>query len=127
MSGDINPRLIIREEEKRERRGSVVFGGGDGTSYGVGPYAPYEGVSTTNVTRNFSDKEQDAVNKYGDMYGCHRCGHKDSGWDDGHFTPDHQPPLSLAGALHAYKGKLYPHCKQCSSKQGGILASHQAS
>ena len=123
VSSEIDPRLILADDDRRTRRSPAVFGIGDGTAYGVGAHANYEGVSTTNITRNFTPDEKDRVNKLGNMYGCNTCGNKESGWPDGHFTPDHQPPLSLAGPLHAYKGKLYPHCKSCSSKQGGILSS----
>lgn len=121
-SSDVNETLILPEGTERRRKGVERYGLGDGTSYGVGGYCP-DGVATTNTTRNFTWSEQDKVNKLGDMYGCHTCGSKVSGWPDGHFTPDHQPPLSLAGPLYNYKGKLFPHCKSCSSHQGGILGS----
>lgn len=123
VSADLNERLILPEGKERERTSPAVYGVGDGTGYGVGAHANYEGVSTTNATRTFTADEKDGVNGLGKMYGCHTCGKKKSGWPDGHFTPDHQPPLSLAGPLHKYKGKLYPHCKSCSSKQGGMLSS----
>lgn len=122
VSSEIDERLILPEGEKRERKSPAVYGIGDGTSYGVGAHANYEGVSTTNVTRRFSAYEKEQVNALGNMYGCHWCGAKDSGWADGHFTPDHQPPLSTVKDLSKYKGKLYPHCKSCSSEQGGILS-----
>jgi len=111
---------------RTDRKGPARLGLGDGTSYGLGPYA-VSGVRTTNITRSFKKKEKSGVNKAGRQHGCHTCGTKISGWPDGHFTPDHQPPLSRANLKNKkYKGTLYPHCKSCSSKQGGILAGMKA-
>jgi len=124
FSPDLDERLIIpgpRARSASERRTPARYGIGDGTAYGVGSHATYEGVSTKNGTRVFTKKEKDGVNALGKTYGCHTCGTRASGWADGHWTPDHQPPLSLAGSLAWYRGKLYPQCKSCSSKQGGVL------
>jgi len=124
VSADIDTRLEVKGP--RVRKGVPMFNGGDGTRYGVGPYARYSGVSTKNVTRRFTAPEKKEVNALGKAYGCHSCGVKISGWPNNHWTPDHQPPLSVAGPLHKYVGKLYPHCKECSSLQGGILAGMAA-
>lgn len=120
-SGKIDKKLIFPDGKKRERRGVARLGRGDGTAYGVGAFCP-NGVPTTNATRNFTHTEKQAVNQLGRTYGCQTCGSKISGWPDGHFTPDHQPPLSLVTNLHTYSGELYPHCRSCSSHQGGILS-----
>lgn len=105
----------------RVRKGVNRYGRGDGTRYGVGGYATHSGVRTTNITRRFSPQEKKAVNRLGTTSGCHMCGTKISGWSDSHWTPDHQPPLSRSN-LAKYRGALYPHCKRCSSRQGGVLA-----
>lgn len=124
ISGDLDERLILpgpRTRSASERKTPARYGIGDGTAYGVGSHATYEGINTKNGTRVFTKKEKVGVNTLGNTYGCHTCGTRDSGWPDGHWTPDHQPPLSLSGSLAWYKGKLYPQCKVCSSKQGGAL------
>ncbi|MGI4743381.1 MAG: hypothetical protein ACRYG7_50155 [Janthinobacterium lividum] len=108
----------------RVRKGVNRYGRGDGTRYGVGSYATHSGVRTTNITRRFSPQEKNAVNRLGTTSGCHMCGTKVSGWPDSHWTPDHQPPLSRSN-LANYRGALYPHCKRCSSHQGGVLAGMQ--
>ena len=120
ISSDIRKSSILIK--KRIRKSPARLGRGDGTSYGVGQHA-MTGVPTKNVTRNFTQKEKTGVNELGKQNGCHTCGIKQSGWPDGHFTPDHQPPLSLVSKLSGYQGNLYPHCKACSSKQGGTLSA----
>ena len=65
--------------------------------------------------RNIPPKDRDEVNRQGRERGCHRCGIKTP---DGIYVPDHQPPLIMDPAgPHT----LYPHCKRCSSSQGGHL------
>jgi hypothetical protein len=106
----------------RQRKGVARYGVGEGNAYGQGPFAAYEGVATRDVRRAFSKKERSRVNKLGKTYGCHTCGDK----APQKFVPDHQPPLALYrkeyGTLARYRGKLYPHCRRCSSKQGGAVA-----
>ncbi|MGR8008751.1 hypothetical protein [Streptomyces hypolithicus] len=62
--------------------------------------------------------EQRMMNEFGDRNGCASCGAAKSGYKDGHWTGDHNPPnkLSLNGPW-----TLYPHCKACSKQQGGIV------
>ncbi|MFE7129468.1 RHS repeat-associated core domain-containing protein [Streptomyces sp. NPDC057638] len=62
--------------------------------------------------------EQRMVNEFGDRNGCAACGADESGYRDGHWTGDHNPPnrLSPNGPW-----TLYPHCKACSKQQGGIV------
>jgi RHS repeat-associated protein len=121
---------IVSPEMKRTRRGVARFLAGDGTKYGKGAFIVYSGIVTRNINRRFKKAEREGVNRLGDTYGCQTCGVKESGWADGHFTPDHQQPLSIfieeKGTLVGYRGELYPHCKRCSSKQGGELAKRKA-
>ncbi|MFH8223139.1 polymorphic toxin-type HINT domain-containing protein [Streptomyces sp. NPDC018057] len=62
--------------------------------------------------------EQRMINEFGDRNGCAACGAEKSGYKDGHWTGDHNPPnkLSPNGPW-----TLYPHCKACSKQQGGIV------
>ncbi|MGW3288239.1 RHS repeat-associated core domain-containing protein [Streptomyces sp. NPDC001002] len=62
--------------------------------------------------------EQRMMNEFGDRNGCASCGAAESGYKDGHWTGDHNPPnkLSTSGPW-----TLYPHCKACSKQQGGIV------
>ncbi|WP_258053256.1 LamG-like jellyroll fold domain-containing protein [Streptomyces sp. Ru72] len=64
--------------------------------------------------------EQRMVNESGDRNGCAACGAKKSGYADGHWTGDHNPPNKLAPDG---PWTLYPHCKACSKQQGGIVRS----
>lgn len=121
IEAKINKANILPAKARRSRRGVARYGNGDGTRYGVGRYATYTGVSTRDIQRRFSAKEKAAVNRLGRTSGCHTCGKKVSGWADHHWTPDHQPPLSLSNLVN-YKGHLYPHCRACSNTQGGVLA-----
>jgi hypothetical protein len=127
----VSPELSARNIRNgpRVRKGVNRYGIGDNLFYGVGPYG-LTAVDTTDVRRVFSDKEKKAVNLNGAANGCHTCGEKISGHADEHFTPDHQPPLSVFahehGSLAGYKGKLYPHCKSCSCNQGGLLSGAKA-
>jgi ribosomal protein S18 acetylase RimI-like enzyme len=123
VGSDVDPRNILAPDAPHPHFGVARHGFGDGTLTGVGAHSYSEGVSTTNVTRAFSEIEKDAVNKLGRTYGCHMCGAKESGWPNGHFTPDHQPPLSTVASLSQWAGKLQPHCRKCSSRQGGHLSA----
>ena len=62
--------------------------------------------------------EQKMINEFGDRNGCAACGARTSGYKDGHWTGDHNPPnkLSPNGPW-----TLYPHCAACSRRQGGIV------
>ncbi|MGX1367625.1 hypothetical protein RKD19_002984 [Streptomyces canus] len=64
--------------------------------------------------------EQRMVNEFGDRNGCASCGATDSGYKDGHWTGDHNPPNKIAPNG---PWTLYPHCKACSKQQGGIVRS----
>ncbi|MFD3542997.1 ricin-type beta-trefoil lectin domain protein [Streptomyces sp. NPDC058662] len=62
--------------------------------------------------------EQRMMNEFGDRNGCASCGAAQSGYKDGHWTGDHNPPNKLAPNG---PWTLYPHCKACSKQQGGIV------
>lgn len=62
--------------------------------------------------------EQKMVNESGDRNGCFTCKAGKSGYRDGHWTGDHNPPNRLAPNG---PWTLYPHCKGCSLRQGGIV------
>ena len=75
-------------------------------------------------------RERELVQALGKRHGCHTCGTRQG---DGAFVADHQPPSKL---LHKTPGELdsltqrqslYPHCKQCSAVQGGLLRSNDVS
>ena len=65
-----------------------------------------------------SDDEQQLINESGDANGCSTCDATKSGWKDGHWTGDHQPPNKLA-PNGPWTG--YPQCAACARQQGGIV------
>ncbi|HEX9946028.1 MAG TPA: GNAT family N-acetyltransferase [Allosphingosinicella sp.] len=123
VGSDVDIRNILLPDAPHPHFGVPLYGFGDGTLTGVGAYSASEGVRTTDVRRAFSESEKTQINKLGKAQGCHMCGAKDSGWADGHFTPDHQPPLCTVASLAEWKGVLRPHCRKCSSTQGGLLSA----
>gem|GEM_PF-1470047 len=88
-----------------------------------GPYAGPGVLASKGPSRKIPPNERAEVNRQGDQYGCHTCGAKDSGRPDGKWIPDHQPPNSMNPDGGAQK--LYPHCKKCSSTQGGLARWHK--
>jgi hypothetical protein len=80
-----------------------------------GPYAG-ESIPARGPDRDFTRAERDAINGIGAKSGCHTCGAKQPGTKSGDFVPDHQPPSKLEPGAPQ---QLYPHCKDCSSLQGG--------
>jgi RHS repeat-associated protein len=67
---------------------------------------------------SISGEEQALINESGDANGCSTCGADESGWKDGNWTGDHQPPYKLAPD-GPWTG--YPQCAACSRQQGGIV------
>ena len=51
--------------------------------------------------------------------GYHRCGTRDPGTDSGFYIMDHQRPTALN--LDNSAQFIYPHCRPCSTYQGGII------
>ena len=86
-----------------------------------GPYAGESVPATMGKSRNFTQVIRDRINEIGQNSGCHTCGTKDPGTKSGNFIPDHQPPNSLIP--DGTPQQLYPHCKSCSSSQGGTLSA----
>ncbi|MBL9020549.1 MAG: RHS repeat-associated core domain-containing protein [Myxococcales bacterium] len=89
------------------------------------------------------DSAQGIVDRAGDTYGCHSCGSRNSGWDTPgeaggqHWTCDHVPPRSTykpgttnhttsrgdsATSGESTAVRLYPHCRSCASRQGGLMS-----
>ncbi|WP_432120027.1 RHS repeat-associated core domain-containing protein [Streptomyces sp. bgisy032] len=93
---------------------------GDVCDLSLGP--DLNGQTAEGVTAERGDTvlahEQRMINEFGDRNGCAACGATKSGYKDGHWTGDHNPPHKLSP-----KGPwtLYPHCKTCSKRQGGIV------
>jgi len=89
---------------------------------------------TTEMNTNKIPKSiKDQVNALGNERGCHSCGTRTPGTSDGHWIPDHVPPVALSSAIvKQFFGLtkleipdyppggwyLLPHCKFCASKQG---------
>jgi RHS repeat-associated protein len=67
---------------------------------------------------SFTQEEQQLINESGDANGCSTCDATKSGWKDGHWTVDHQPPNKLA-PNGPWTG--YPQCAACARQQGGIV------
>jgi RHS repeat-associated protein len=67
---------------------------------------------------SFTQEEQQLINESGDANGCSTCDATKSGWRDGHWTVDHQPPNKLA-PNGPWTG--YPQCAACARQQGGIV------
>ena len=84
-----------------------------------GRFARYS-IPARGSERNFTRSERAAINELGQRYGCHTCGTRDPGTRTGNFIPDHQTPNQLASQV---RQRLYPHCKSCSSRQGGHVSA----
>jgi large repetitive protein len=83
----------------------------------LGPNKPSAGVAASRGDKVMSD-EQPLVNEAGDQHGCSTCGASESGYSDGHWTGDHQPPNKLAPNG---PWTLFPQCRACARQQGGIV------
>ncbi len=86
-----------------------------------GPFARRSLPMPRGKSRNFSRSVRRQIDEIGRRYGCHTCGTKDTGTRNGHFIPDHQPPNYRAGNRPQ---RLYPHCIECSRRQGGQARHH---
>jgi len=71
--------------------------------------------------RVFTPEERDKINDIGKETGCHTCGSTDPKTKSGNFIPDHQPPNKLNP--RGVEQRLYPHCLECSRKQGGEVTT----
>ncbi|WP_328238051.1 RHS repeat-associated core domain-containing protein, partial [Shouchella miscanthi] len=86
-----------------------------------GAYAK-KSIPARSTSSRLNKKERRVLNKIGDKYGCHSCGIKNPGTKSGNWIGDHQPVTALN--RYRKKQKLYPHCKACSSKQGGYASAY---
>lgn len=89
-----------------------------GTRAETGPYAR-EWIPAPPSNRRLTRAEQREIDRIGKIWGCHRCGAKESGTSSGSFVGDHQMPKSLGRPT-----RIYPHCLRCSNSQGGLLGTY---
>ncbi len=85
---------------------------------------------------NFNQLTRNAVNAIGDVTGCCICATKDPGWNKcrtnasgkqvGNFTPDHEPPNTLAGGGYTGNIRFYPHCKTHTNMQAAVVSSYKS-
>jgi RHS repeat-associated protein len=88
-----------------------------------GPHAG-EGTPASGPEPKFTPEERNAVNQQGQSTGCHTCGATNPGTKSGNHIPDHQPPSKLNP--NNQPQRLYPHCQNCSRKQGGEVKAAKA-
>lgn len=81
-----------------------------------GPHAG-ESIPARDSQPKFTPEERAKMNEVGKKSGCHTCGSTDPKTKSGNFVPDHQPPSKINPP--GQPQKLYPHCIECSRKQGG--------
>jgi hypothetical protein len=67
---------------------------------------------------SISEEEQQLINESGNVHGCSTCDATESGWKDGHWTGDHQPPYKLVPE-GPWTG--YLQCAACARQQRGIV------
>jgi RHS repeat-associated protein len=83
-----------------------------------GPFAK-DSIPARGPERDWRKDEVDKNNEHGRDGGCHTCGSKDPKTKSGNFILDHQPPSKLNPKKKPQR--LYPHCLNCSNKQGGVV------
>ncbi|KAL7531423.1 hypothetical protein ACHAWF_003763 [Thalassiosira exigua] len=86
---------------------------------------------------NYATRSQRVrIERIGRRWGCHTCGSRmifsNLGKDAPRFHGDHIPPVSVAKQLNdrwhrrmlgrKVTQRFYPQCRNCSNKQGGLLA-----
>ncbi len=90
---------------------------------------------------NNPNSAQSVVDRAGASHGCHSCGSKASGYSNAaHWCCDHQPPRTTYSSSTASRTsdsssrdasraasssgnvRLYPHCRNCASRQGGVMS-----
>jgi hypothetical protein len=82
----------------------------------VGPFAG-KSIPARGPGRDFTRDERRQIDEIGYDTGCHTCGTKNPGTKSGHFILDHQPSSALN--VNNKPQNLYPHCLNCSLRQGG--------
>jgi RHS repeat-associated protein len=81
-----------------------------------GPHAD-ESIPARNSQPKFTPEERAKMNEIGRKSGCHTCGSPDPKTKSGNFVLDHQPSSAINPP--GQPQKLYPHCIECSRRQGG--------
>ncbi|WP_061084474.1 DUF6443 domain-containing protein [Chryseobacterium indologenes] len=106
---------ILKEEAKAISKNAVAKNG----TLNAGPFAGEGLVAKNGKSRNFTVDERKVINEQGYSLGCHTCGQKSPGTKSGNFILDHQPANALIPS--GWPQTFYPHCRFCSSSQGGII------
>jgi RHS repeat-associated protein len=94
----------------------IVIGKKGGLPAGVGP-GPFAAESIPIGAGRPTAMQRTEINRIGQTTGCHTCGTKNPGTPSGNFVVDHQPPSALNPIGNPQRG--YPHCVDCSWRQGG--------
>jgi len=106
---------ILNAEAKAVSKNAVAENG----VLNTGPFAAEGLVAKNGKSRNFTSEERRIINEQGYNNGCHTCGQTIPGTKSGNFILDHQPANALVP--DGWPQTFYPHCKYCSSSQGGII------
>jgi RHS repeat-associated protein len=117
FSGGAASVAIPEEDALEEEELAGLAGEGDGIT-APGPHSG-KSIPARSAGRDFTSAERQAVNKIGKATGCHACGTTDPGTKSGNFILDHQPVSALND--EGLPQRLFPHCKTCSARQGGIV------
>ncbi len=97
---------------------NAIDGAADGnrvSTLSPGPHAG-ESIPVSGPGRANAAKQRE-INRIGLDTGCHTCGTKNPGTVSGNFVLDHQPSSKLNPPDGDQRG--YPHCLNCSQRQGG--------
>ncbi len=106
---------MLKAEAKAISKEAVATNG----TLTAGPFAGEGLIAKNGKSRNFTAEERRIINEQGYTNGCHTCGQTSPGTKSGNFILDHQPANALIPA--GWPQTFYPHCKYCSSSQGGII------
>ncbi|MFF6993715.1 polymorphic toxin-type HINT domain-containing protein [Streptomyces sp. NPDC008313] len=77
-------------------------------------------IPARNQGRSWTPAEINQTNVNGNMYGCHTCGTKTSGYPAGTWVKDHQPVSTFVD--RSVEQQLFPQCMACSAAQGRAAA-----
>lgn len=78
-------------------------------------------IPARSTSSRLNKKERRVLNKIGNKYGCHTCGRRHPGTKSRNWIADHQPVSKLR--KKGQRQRLYPHCQNCSRKQGGYTSA----
>ncbi|GEM_PF-5256174 len=103
----------MNEDEDHSWRTVLLAGYGDVWVSG------HSGVVTDEDRESITEKaeQKDA--------GCHICNTNTPGTSNHKFIPDHQPPRALAAGGYTGFFRFYPHCTDCSGKQGAVVNEYK--